>query len=61
MKNPLTSFRPPSVTPRQMSMAFGCNPLQGMSPTERKKALAQLANLLIAASIPAGERDDDRR
>lgn len=61
MKNPSTSLRTALATPRQMRMTFGFDPLQGMSPTERQKALAQLAAILIAASMPAGGSDDDRR
>ena len=61
MRNPSTSLRPASAAPRQMTMAFGHDPLQGMSPAERGKALAQLASLLIAAGIPTGGRHDDRR
>ena len=61
MRKPPTSLPPPLATPRQMSMMFGCDPLRGMGPTERKKALTQLANLLIAASMPAGGSDNDQR
>ena len=61
MRNPSKSLRPASAAPRQMAMAFGHAPLQGMSPAERGKALAQLANLLIAAGNPAGGCHDDRR
>ncbi len=51
-----------SIPPRQLSMALDSGRLRGMSPSERKTALARLASLLLkAAGVAAGERDDDER
>jgi hypothetical protein len=42
-------------------MALDAARLRGLSPTERGRALALLARLLLeAAGAVAGERDDDR-
>jgi hypothetical protein len=50
----------PRAAPRQLSITFGSIPVQGMSQSERKKAMACLARLLTqAADIATGERDDD--
>jgi hypothetical protein len=52
----------PSAPPRQLSMSLDSMRLRGMSPSERRTALAQLASLLTeAAGVAAGERDDDER
>jgi hypothetical protein len=52
----------PSVAPHQLSMPFDSARLRGMSPSERRAALARLANLLLeAAGVAAEERDDDER
>ena len=52
----------PSAAPRQLSMPFDSRRLRGMSPSERRTALARLASLLLeAAGVAAGERDDDER
>ena len=58
--------KPPSPArsplPRQLSMPFESARLRGMSPAERRTALARLASLLLAAaSASAEERDDDAR
>ena len=52
----------PSRVPRQLSMALDAVKLHGLSPTERGRAVALLARLLLeAAGVgTAGERDDDR-
>jgi hypothetical protein len=43
-------------------MPFESRRLRGMSPSERRAALARLASLLLeAAGVAAGERDDDER
>jgi len=56
---------PPAVPSRprhQLSIAFDSAKLRGMTPTERRIALARLASLLLeAANVAAGERDDDER
>ena len=50
------------AAPRQLSITFGSIPVQGMSQSERKKAIACLARLLTqAADMATGERDDDER
>jgi hypothetical protein len=52
----------PSPAPHQLSIAFDSVKLRGMTPTERRIALARLASLLLeAANVAAGERDDDER
>jgi hypothetical protein len=51
-----------SGAPRQLSIPFDSARLHGMSPSERRTALARLASLLLeAANIAAEERDDDQR
>ena len=51
-----------STAPRQLSISFDSARLRGMSPSERRAALAQLAGLLLeAANIAAEEGDDDQR
>jgi len=52
----------PSPVPRQLSMALDAVKLRGLSPTERGRAVALLARLLLeaAGAGTAGERDDDR-
>jgi len=43
-------------------MALDSVRLRGMSPSERRTALARLATLLMeAAGVAAGERDNDER
>ena len=50
----------PSTPPRQLTMALDSVSVRGMSPSERRTALAQLATLLMeAAGIAAGEHGDD--
>jgi hypothetical protein len=57
---PAPAMAPP--TPQQLSIAFDSARLRGMTPTERRIALARLASLLLEAANPAaGERDDDER
>jgi hypothetical protein len=52
----------PSAAPRQLNIPFDSGRLRGMSPPERRIALARLASLLLeAADVAAGERDDDER
>ena len=52
----------PPTTPRQLRMALDSVSVQGMSPSERRTALAQLTLLLMeAAGVAAGERSDDDR
>jgi hypothetical protein len=51
-----------SAAPRQLSILFDSARLRGMSPSDRRAALARLANLLLeAANIAAEEGDDDQR
>ena len=51
-----------SAAPRQLSIAFDSARLRGMSPAERRVAIARLASLLLeAANIAAEERQDDQR
>jgi hypothetical protein len=51
-----------SAAPRQLSIPFDSARLGGMTPSERRVALARLASLLLeAANIAAEERDDDQR
>ncbi|HEY6257631.1 MAG TPA: hypothetical protein VIY51_17755 [Xanthobacteraceae bacterium] len=48
--------------PRQLSMALDSASLRGISPSERRTALAQLALILMeAAGVETGERSDDER
>jgi len=50
----------PSTRPRQLSMALDSARLRGISPSERRTALAQLALILMeAAGVVTGERSDD--
>lgn len=51
----------PSRVPRQLSMALDAVKLRGLSPSERGRAVALLARLLLEATGAgtAGERDDD--
>ena len=51
-----------SAAPRQLSIPFNSIGLRGMTPSERRIALARLASLLLeAADIAVEERDDDER
>ena len=51
-----------SAAPRQLSIAFDSARFRGMTPSERRVAVARLASLLLeAANIAAEERDDDQR
>ncbi len=56
---------PPAVSlpaPQQLRIAFDSARFRGMTPTERRIALARLASLLLAAAnVADGERDDDDR
>lgn len=55
---------PPAVSlpaPQQLSIAFDSARLRGMTPTQRRIALAKLAMLLAVANAAAGARDDDDR
>lgn len=50
------------TVPRQLSIAFDSIRLRGMNPSERAKAIACLASLLMqAAGAATGECDDDER
>jgi len=52
----------PSKPPRQLSMTLDSVSLRGMSPSERRTALARLATLLMeAAGVAVEERDNDER
>jgi hypothetical protein len=52
---------PPPAEPRQMSIVFESNGLRGLSAAERKKALMDLAYLLmLAAEVVIEENDDER-
>ena len=51
-----------SAAPRQLSIAFDSARLRGMSPSDRRAALARLASLLLeAANIAAEELEDAQR
>jgi hypothetical protein len=59
---PLPTPTLPSTAPRQLSMALDSVKLRGLSPSERRTALARLASLLMeAAGVAVEERDDDER
>ncbi len=61
MRSPPISALPPTA-PRQLSRPFDSVRLRGMSPSERRIALARLASLLLeAADVAAGKRDDGER
>lgn len=50
----------PPAAPHQLSLAFESIRLRGMAPSERARALAHLASLLMqAAGTATEERDDD--
>ena len=52
---------PPPAEPRQMSIVFESNGLRGLSAAERRKALLDLAYLLLlAAGVVIEENDDER-
>ena len=52
----------PSTAPRQLSIPFDSATLRGMSPSERRSAVTQLASVLLeAANVAAEEGDDDQR
>ena len=52
----------PSADPRQLSIPLVSGRLRGISPSDRRTALARLARLLSeAAGVAAEERDDDER
>lgn len=57
----LMRLAPPARMPqRQLSMAFESPVLQGMGPSERASAIAQLAILLLqAAGVQQTGADDD--
>jgi len=51
-----------SAAPHQLSIPFDSTGLRGMTPSERRVALARLASLLLeAADITVEESDDDQR
>ena len=50
------------ATPRQLSIPSDSGRLRGISPSDRRTALARLTCLLLeAAGVAAEERDDDER
>jgi hypothetical protein len=50
------------AAPRQLSIPFDSGRLRGISPSDRRAALARLTRLLLeAAGVAAEERDDDER
>ena len=52
---------PPPAEPRQMSIVFESNGLRGLSTAERRKALMDLAHLLmLAAGVVIEENNDER-
>jgi hypothetical protein len=52
----------PAADPRQLSIPLVSERLRGISPSDRRTALARLARLLSeAAGVAAEERDDDER
>ncbi len=53
----------PTTRPiRQLSLSFGTQPLRGLSPIDRARAVALLAFLLAqAAGVVTEERDDVER
>ena len=64
MSNPSKSVptTPPPIVPRQLSIAFDSVRLRGVSTSDRAKAVAYLANLLMqAADVATRERNDDER
>jgi hypothetical protein len=65
MTKPPRWFREPPVpprAPRQLSIRFDSVQLRGVNPSERARALALLANLLMQAAGAAvvGSDDDER-
>jgi hypothetical protein len=61
MKSLPTSTLPPAV-PHQLNIPFDSGRLRGISPSDRRTALARLARLLLeAAGVAVEERDDDER
>ena len=51
-----------SAALRQLSIPFDSTGLRGMTPSERRVAVARLASVLLeAADIAVEERDDDQR
>jgi hypothetical protein len=50
------------VALRQLCIPYDSERLRGMTPSERRTALAQLSRLMSeAAGVAAEERDDDER
>jgi|APFre7841882630_1041343.scaffolds.fasta_scaffold05892_4 hypothetical protein len=64
MRNAPKSVPPtpaPPTVPRQLGIAFDSIQLRGMNPSDRAKALAHLASLLMqAAGVMAEERNNDK-
>ena len=61
MRN-LPTLAASSATPHQLSIPFDSATLLGMSPSERRAAVTQLASVLLqAANVAAEEGDDDQR
>jgi hypothetical protein len=51
---------PTTIAPRQMSLLFDCNGLEGLEVLERSKVAAALARILmLAAGLRIEELDDD--
>ena len=53
---------PPAADPRQLNIPLDSERLRGISPSDRRTALARLARLLPeAAGVAEEERGDDER
>lgn len=60
--HPVPTAPAPSLAPRQLDILLDSIPTEKMSASERAKAIASLANLLMqAAGLVTQERDDDER
>jgi hypothetical protein len=61
-KHVVAATLPQTVPPRQISMAFESRWLQGLTHSERMRALAHLANLLmLAAGLSIEENSHESR
>jgi hypothetical protein len=59
---PVPIMPAPSVVPRQLNIVFDSVRLRGMNTSDRAKAVAYLATLLMqAAGVATRERNDDER
>lgn len=50
---------PTTIAPRQMSLLFDCNGLEGLEVLERSKVAAALARILMLAAGPRIEELND--